>query len=219
MSTVVDAQVITRRGATVHEDVGEQFNRLSGELWKEYDEKIRVREESRYERTGWLTLSYYPDENQVSVFRTFRNAEIHNTVPSSWREYFEVIVEDSVERGREFRDFDKYLYTLGVVSFCIATRATTQTSTPLVQAGYLGTVSHSENQRLLETGWTDEKNRRRCDLVDKEIDSTLSPVEQQELEELQAEMLAYRRAVAPLPLKELRELHQGLLRGATDHRT
>lgn len=59
--------------------------------------------------------------------------------------------------------------------------------------------------------WTKEKNQRRCQLVDKEIEGTLSPSEREQLEALQAEMLAYRRRVAPLPLQDLRELHEELL--------
>jgi hypothetical protein len=67
-----------------------------------------------------------------------------------------------------------------------------------------------------ETAWTDEKNRRRSDLVDKEIAGNLSPAEQAELGQLQVEMLAYRRKVAPLPLEDLRALHQHLLHEAGD---
>ena len=40
--------------------------------------------------------------------------------------------------------------------------------------------------------WTDAKNERRCDLVDKKIDGSLSPEEAVELEALQAEMLRHR---------------------------
>lgn len=65
-----------------------------------------------------------------------------------------------------------------------------------------------------DPAWTAQKNHRRCHLVDKEIDGTLSPAEQGELDQLQAEMLAYRRHVAPLPLEDLRQLHQQLLRQA-----
>lgn len=63
--------------------------------------------------------------------------------------------------------------------------------------------------------WTEEKNQRRCHLVDKDIDGTMSLAEKGELEQLQAEMLAYRRHVAPLPLDDLRALHQQLLRQAS----
>jgi hypothetical protein len=64
--------------------------------------------------------------------------------------------------------------------------------------------------------WTKEKNHRRCELVDKEIEGTLSHSEGEELEQLQAEMLAYRRRVAPLPLKDLREIHDELLQKSSE---
>jgi hypothetical protein len=46
--------------------------------------------------------------------------------------------------------------------------------------------------------WTEEKNARRCQLIDKQIDSILTPDEEDELETLQDEMLAYRKKKAPL---------------------
>jgi len=55
--------------------------------------------------------------------------------------------------------------------------------------------------------------------VDKDIDGTISLVEKGELDQLQAEMLAYRRQVAPLPLEDLRTLHQQLLRQASEQPT
>ena len=51
--------------------------------------------------------------------------------------------------------------------------------------------------------WHDAKNIRRCNLIDKEINGTLSVEEERELEQLQEEMLAYRRKVAPLPKIDL----------------
>jgi hypothetical protein len=68
---------------------------------------------------------------------------------------------------------------------------------------------------LSEPAWTEQKNQRRCHLVDKDIDGTISLAEKGELDQLQAEMLAYRRHVAPLPLDDLRTLHQQLLRQAS----
>ena len=59
--------------------------------------------------------------------------------------------------------------------------------------------------------WTQEKNNRRCDLIDREIEGTLTPGEALELQELQDEMLRYRKRVAPLPLEDARKLHQELL--------
>ena len=59
--------------------------------------------------------------------------------------------------------------------------------------------------------WSEAKNARRCALIDKEIDGTLSAREAMELHLLQREMLAHRRKVAPLPLAEARKLRQELL--------
>ena len=62
-----------------------------------------------------------------------------------------------------------------------------------------------------KSAWTKQKNRRRCELIDKQIDSELSPVEASELEQLQSEMLAYRNRVAPLPLDDLREFYDDIV--------
>jgi hypothetical protein len=59
--------------------------------------------------------------------------------------------------------------------------------------------------------WTEEKNARRCALVEREIAGTLPIEEMKELHALQAAMLRYRRRVAPLPLDDARALYQELL--------
>ena len=71
-------------------------------------------------------------------------------------------------------------------------------------------------ERRDESDWNDAKNDRRCELIDKEIDGTLLHAEKRELEKLQSQMLAYRRKVAPLPLKEAQRLHQQLLKKAAE---
>jgi hypothetical protein len=58
---------------------------------------------------------------------------------------------------------------------------------------------------------SEEKNARRCALVDREIDGTLTPEEAVELEVLQQQMLRERRRLAPVPMDDLRRLHQELL--------
>ncbi len=58
--------------------------------------------------------------------------------------------------------------------------------------------------------WTDAKNNRRCDLIDKEIDGTLASGEQDELDGLQGEMLRWRNKLAPRPIEEVRKLHSEL---------
>lgn len=63
--------------------------------------------------------------------------------------------------------------------------------------------------------WTDAKNARRCELIDRKYAGTLTPQEGIELAGLQDEMLRYRQHMAPLPLEEARHLHQQLLAKAT----
>jgi hypothetical protein len=60
-------------------------------------------------------------------------------------------------------------------------------------------------------GWTKAKNSRRCFLIDREIDGTLTPEEARELTTLQRQMLEHRERVAPLPLEATRRLYDELL--------
>jgi hypothetical protein len=62
--------------------------------------------------------------------------------------------------------------------------------------------------------WTAEKNARRCELIDRELDGIITPSETAELESLQNQMRSYVNRVAPLPLDEVRKLHEELLRKA-----
>jgi hypothetical protein len=59
--------------------------------------------------------------------------------------------------------------------------------------------------------WTDVKNRRRCELIDRKYDSVLTPAEEVELAALQTAMQRHVDRVAPLPLEAARQLHQQLL--------
>jgi hypothetical protein len=59
--------------------------------------------------------------------------------------------------------------------------------------------------------WTEARNQRRCDLIDRKYAGTLTAPEAVELAQLQEQMLRYRQRVAPLPLEDARRLHQELL--------
>ena len=59
--------------------------------------------------------------------------------------------------------------------------------------------------------WSEEKNSRRCDLIDKEIEGTLSEQERIELDDLQRQAVEYRDRVAPLPMEGAGRLHAQLL--------
>ncbi len=61
---------------------------------------------------------------------------------------------------------------------------------------------------------TEQKNTRRCELIDREIDGVLTPEEVVELRQLQDEMLRYQNKVAPWPTRGARHLHQELFKKA-----
>jgi hypothetical protein len=63
--------------------------------------------------------------------------------------------------------------------------------------------------------WSEAKNARRCDLIDREVDGVLTFDEAAELKQLQGEMLRYRRKLAPLPIEDARKLQQELLAKAS----
>jgi type I restriction-modification system DNA methylase subunit len=62
-----------------------------------------------------------------------------------------------------------------------------------------------------EEEWTDAKNDRRAELIERKIAKTITPDEESEFEQLQAQLRHYRDRVAPLPLEEARRLHQELV--------
>jgi hypothetical protein len=72
--------------------------------------------------------------------------------------------------------------------------------------------SHGASSQAEE--WTDEKNRRRCELIDHKYDHGLSAAEEAELSMLQDAMYRHVDKVAPLPLDVARSLHQELLQKA-----
>jgi len=67
------------------------------------------------------------------------------------------------------------------------------------------------DQTALPGNWTEDRNARRCQLIDKDIQETLSEAERQELELLTQQLRAQRRRLAPIPLDGARQLHQQLL--------
>ena len=69
-------------------------------------------------------------------------------------------------------------------------------------------------QSAPEGEWNETKNARRVQLIDKEIQATLTAAEAVELEVLQKQVEAYRDRVAPIPLEGARTLHQRLLEKA-----
>lgn len=59
--------------------------------------------------------------------------------------------------------------------------------------------------------WTEEKNKRRCALIDRKYADTLTPDQARELARLQSLMLYHRQRIAPLPLEDAERLYRKLL--------
>ena len=76
-------------------------------------------------------------------------------------------------------------------------------------------VRPAVSSEQLDEPWTDAKNRRRANLIDKEIDGTITPMEVVELADLQQHMYRFVDTVAPLPLGDVQQLQKRLLRKAT----
>jgi hypothetical protein len=72
-------------------------------------------------------------------------------------------------------------------------------------------LAYPRPETAIADDWTDVKNDRRCDLIDKDIAGGLTPDERVELEELQLELRRHVNRVAPLPLDALRKLQAELL--------
>ena len=211
--------VVTRRGNTTHEDTGAQASRLTDYVWqtlaKQREQRVIIRA-----APGSLSHVVLAHEDKES-FEALRNTSTHDTLASNGMRFAEAlaepleVAEDLSAIGDAFRELhETFAVACKELSVAAFTRATGETSTLV---SWLETVHHAtmpDNESDIE--WTENKNQRRCRLVDKEIDGTLSAAEKVELDQLQAEMLAYRHKVAPLPLEELRELHQDLLRQASN---
>jgi hypothetical protein len=93
-------------------------------------------------------------------------------------------------------------------------------------------IPYDEYQRLLPilrmrprsngkrpVNWSDRKNGRRCDLIEREVAGKLTPDERAELERLQDEFYRYRDQVAPLPLEMLELVKEALERRAAEARS
>lgn len=205
MTPVVEAEVFTRCGKTVHEDIKEQVNRNREDIWKQFAEK---------KRQIWPeSIDTNSKAEQARVVQGAANNLVFNTALST--PMFSDVSNICAEPEHGFRIFDNFLQKIWKhITIGIETKATTETSVLVSSENWMSSVNAESFTRGTE--WTDEKNHRRCELVDKEIDGTISLDQQIELENLQAKMLAFRRQVAPLPLNDLRKLHEELLREAAN---
>lgn len=67
------------------------------------------------------------------------------------------------------------------------------------------------DQRTSNVAWSDDKNGRRLELIDKKVAQTITAVESLELADLQQQAETHFDKIAPPPMKGVAELHQQLL--------
>jgi hypothetical protein len=79
------------------------------------------------------------------------------------------------------------------------------------------TTSVEVNSPSIADEWTERKNARRRELIDKKIQRTITAIERQELEQLQRQAIAFRDKASPLPIDQARQLHQELLEKKKRH--
>lgn len=220
---------------TCHETIEEKYKRVQGQAWENYASlKSEVHRAIAEESSIFITFRKEHESAQVTPHPVLDSiTDSYDDINKcKWSSIFftDVPEPSNIEFAEtnhaiykhlsQLTNFSKSLKgslqgSLPTTNFSIALSKLTETT-----QSYHNTQWIKENHQPKpnkELDWTDEKNERRCKLIDKEIDEKLSYAENLELEKLQKEMLAYRRRVAPLPLKEAQKLHQHLLNKATEH--
>lgn len=203
--------------STDHEDLQEKLQRIRGQVWGDYaalpervpkqSSPLKVTIRLRTEQPSAQDQSEPADDDRSA----FAKALLLALAESSEVSISTVVREsiDSLQKATQalvrLTDVQSELIRESLQAFTTASEITTVT----------GSL-----QRLLDrsfdSAWTDEKNERRCELIDKDIEGTILRFERRELDELQRQMLTYRRKKAPLPLKEAQRLHQELLKKAAE---
>ena len=72
-------------------------------------------------------------------------------------------------------------------------------------------VVRPSRDRTATGPWTEEKSRKRFELIDRELDGTISPGDSVELVELDEELDEFVNRIAPLPMEHARAIQTKLL--------
>ena len=197
--------------STDDEELHQKLHRIQGEAWGEcvaLPQRMPVQQP-----TGDVIIRprRRPSADDTAAFRKAFLVAWSDAVESSNMQISEVLRE-SLESLRRATEKWRHLTSIKSDVFRESLQAFTEASEITSLRESLRTLF----ERPDEPDWNDAKNDRRCELIDKEIEGTLFPAEKRDLEELQRQMLAYRRKVAPLPLKEAQRLHQQLLKKAAE---
>jgi hypothetical protein len=208
--------------STEHEELHHKLQRIQGEAWGEYatlPERMSARISSGEVVIVWKRSVTTEEEglaaelsaDDTSAFRKACPMAISDVVESSNLNISDV-VRESLDSLRKATQEWAHLGDIRSEVFRESLQPFTKASEMISLRDSLRTLFEGAH----ESKWTDAKNDRRCELIDREIEGTILPVEKRELDELQNQMLAYRRKVAPLPLKEAQRLHQELLKKAAE---
>ncbi len=197
--------------STGHEELHQKLHRIQGEAWGggvTLPKRMPVQQS-----TGDVIIRprRRPPADDTAAFRKAFLVALSGPVESSNVRISEIFRE-SLESLRRATQQWRRLTSIKSDVFRESLQAFTEASDITSLRESLRTLF----ERRDELHWNDAKNDRRCELIDKEIEGTLLPAEKRELEELQRQMRAYRRKVAPLPLKEVQRLHQQLLKKAAE---
>lgn len=200
--------------STEFEDVAEKLQRVRGQAWGGYAElPLRVPKHSMSKSVRILNRTQHTAAQNVSE-RSVDNAVVAaKAFILALAESSEVSMSSVVLNSLE--SLQKTASAFASISDSkreLAQSRLLEFTSGLERAAFSGILRLLH--RSSDADWTDEKNDRRCELIDKEIERTIRPFEKRELAVLQQQMLAYRRKNAPLPLKEAQALHQELLKKA-----
>jgi hypothetical protein len=86
-----------------------------------------------------------------------------------------------------------------------------QASRGLARGARKARVTRTPHKRGADLQWSEAKNARRCELIDRKIQNKISAKEAAELDDLQEAVRAHLDRVAPLPMEGARKLHAELL--------
>jgi PAS domain S-box-containing protein len=87
----------------------------------------------------------------------------------------------------------------------------TQVRHARLEGGHQVHVDRSTSNRSGQGEWSEAKNARRCELIDRKIQKMISSGEAAELEDLQEALRAYLDRVAPIPMEGAKRLHAELM--------
>ena len=201
--------IVLESASTGHEELHHKLRRIQGETWEgcgTLPQRVPVRQLTGGVITGQRVQSL---AHHTAMYRAAFSEGLRDAGKTSNVQLSEVFRE-SIESLRKMDEELGHLTSVPSDAVRESLSAFTEATTSVRD------TSRAVHDSPAEPEWNDAKNDRRCDLIDKDIEGTILPAEKRELERLQGQMLAYRHKVAPLPLKEVQELHQQLLKKAAE---